>query len=93
MEALLKSTRYVPALRKLRGIASVHVLEKPKITRLLQRLKEICREEGLSVDTKVLTALCELTEGDIRSCLNTLQVTSMGSSLPFESLFAAKRQL
>eukprot|EP00741_Cyanophora_paradoxa_P008476 tig00001333_g8201.t1 len=64
---------YVPALRPLRMEAQVFHFRRPPVSRLARRLKLICQAEGLSVDTRALTALCELTECDVRTCLNTLQ--------------------
>ena len=49
-------------------------MTKPATPRLVARLKEICREEGLQADMKAMVALIEMTDADIRSCLNTLQV-------------------
>ena len=49
-------------------------MTKPTLPRLIARLKDICRQEGLQADMKALVALIELTDADIRSCLNTLQV-------------------
>ncbi|KAF7726259.1 hypothetical protein EC973_008969 [Apophysomyces ossiformis] len=37
-------------------------------------LQEICENEGLRSDLKTLSALSETMNGDIRSCLNTLQL-------------------
>jgi len=65
--------QYAPALRKLRAVALVFKIEKPKTGRLATRLGEICAAEGLQADPSSLTALCELADNDIRSCLNTLQ--------------------
>ena len=52
-------------------------MTKPTLPRLIARLKDICRQEGLQADMKALVALIELTDADIRSCLNTLQVGSV----------------
>jgi DNA polymerase III delta prime subunit len=52
-------------------------------------LKEICVAEGLNTDTRTLMALIDLTQGDIRSCINSLQYAccfrsfSVGYSLAF----------
>ena len=35
---------------------------------------QIAREERLKTDLTTLLALCEKTDNDIRSCVNTLQV-------------------
>lgn len=47
---------------------------KPASQFLVARLREICDRERLTADLRVLTALVDLTGGDVRSCLNTLQV-------------------
>lgn len=48
---------------------------------LVKRLKTICDEEGLGADSKNLTMLTELAEGDLRSCLNTLQFIKRRSTV------------
>ena len=35
---------------------------------------QISRVQGMKADTGTLMALCEKTDNDIRSCINTLQV-------------------
>eukprot|EP00112_Aurelia_sp_Birch-Aquarium-sp1_P012693 Seg2672.7 transcript_id=Seg2672.7/GoldUCD/mRNA.D3Y31 product="Chromosome transmission fidelity protein 18-like" protein_id=Seg2672.7/GoldUCD/D3Y31 len=64
---------YVPALRQLRQIALT--LSVPQITpaRLAQRLVEISRKQKMRADMACLLALCDKSENDIRSCINTLQ--------------------
>ncbi|KAJ3415604.1 Chromosome transmission fidelity protein 18 [Chytridiales sp. JEL 0842] len=64
---------YAPVLRPLRAVAQVYVFRTPPLRLLAQRLTEICRWEGLQADFRAIMGLCELTDGDIRSCLNTLQ--------------------
>ena len=46
----------------------------PTNAHIIKRLRSICDNEGLKTDSKSLTTLVEVAEGDIRSCLNTLQV-------------------
>ena len=46
----------------------------PTSAHLTKRLRAICDIEGLKADNKTLTTLVEVAEGDMRSCLNTLQV-------------------
>ncbi|VDP99903.1 unnamed protein product [Trichobilharzia regenti] len=48
---------------------------------LISRLDIITKAEGLSVDKMTLTHLVEMSDRDIRSCLNTLQV---GESIFFQ---------
>uniref|UniRef100_A0A6Q2WY47 AAA+ ATPase domain-containing protein n=1 Tax=Esox lucius TaxID=8010 RepID=A0A6Q2WY47_ESOLU len=69
---------YVPALRPLRQQAFLLNFPQTQPARLSQRLAEISRAQGMKVDTGTLMALCEKTDNDIRSCINTLQV-SIGS--------------
>ena len=66
--------RYATALRPLRPFARVIRFRKPQAQFLVKRLREICDRETLVADMRVLTALVEVTTGDVRSCLNTLQV-------------------
>ncbi|XP_043944875.1 chromosome transmission fidelity protein 18 homolog [Protopterus annectens] len=65
--------QYVPALRQLRQQAFLLNFPQTLPSRLVQRLYEISRKQGMKADTGTLTALCEKTENDIRSCINTLQ--------------------
>jgi chromosome transmission fidelity protein 18 len=44
---------------------------------LVKRLRDICEREGLEADLRVLTQLVEMTSGDVRSCLNTLQASPL----------------
>ncbi|XP_065110325.1 chromosome transmission fidelity protein 18 homolog [Paramisgurnus dabryanus] len=64
---------YVPALRPLRQQAFLLTFPQTLPSRLAQRLTEITRRQGMKADTGTLMALCEKTDNDIRSCINTLQ--------------------
>ncbi|KAJ6838515.1 chromosome transmission fidelity protein 18-like protein [Iris pallida] len=64
---------YAPALRSLRQVAKVHTFVQPTTSRVVNRLKYICKKEGFKTNSISLSALAEYTECDIRSCLNTLQ--------------------
>jgi len=66
--------RYATSLRPLRPYARIIRFKKPQAQFLVKRLREICEREGLEADLRVLTQLVEMTSGDVRSCLNTLQV-------------------
>uniref|UniRef100_A0A8C0JA05 Chromosome transmission fidelity factor 18 n=1 Tax=Chelonoidis abingdonii TaxID=106734 RepID=A0A8C0JA05_CHEAB len=61
--------QYVPSLRQLRQQAFLLNFPQTAPSRLVQRLYE----QGMKADTGALTVLCEKTENDIRSCINTLQ--------------------
>ncbi|KAK4688524.1 chromosome transmission fidelity protein 18, partial [Tremellales sp. Uapishka_1] len=64
---------YAPSLRPLRPFARIIRFKKPQSQFLVKRLREICDRESLEADLRVLTTLVEVTKGDVRSCLNTLQ--------------------
>ncbi|XP_068445320.1 chromosome transmission fidelity protein 18 homolog [Clinocottus analis] len=64
---------YVPALRPLKLQAFLLVFPQTQPSRLTQRLGEISLQQGMKVDTGTLLSLCEKTDNDIRSCINTLQ--------------------
>ncbi|KAK9540637.1 hypothetical protein VZT92_003077 [Zoarces viviparus] len=64
---------YVPALRPLKQQAFLLVFPQTQPSRLTQRLGEISLEQGMKVDSGTLMSLCEKTDNDIRSCINTLQ--------------------
>lgn len=66
--------RYAPVLRPLRPLARIVRFTAPAHNSLITRLRSICEGENLSTDTKSLTALVNVAEGDMRNCLNTLQV-------------------
>lgn len=65
---------YASSLAKLRQIARIVRFNKTNDYRLVKRLLEICELEGLKAQSRALTTLVGLTQGDLRGCLNTLQV-------------------
>ncbi|DBA00834.1 TPA: hypothetical protein N0F65_008477 [Lagenidium giganteum] len=65
--------QYAAVLRPLRKLAKIFVLDTPNQQRLISRLKVICRQEGLKVNTGVLAELCTAGVNDIRYCVNVLQ--------------------
>ncbi|XP_034044830.1 chromosome transmission fidelity protein 18 homolog [Thalassophryne amazonica] len=64
---------YAPALRPLRQQAFLLAFPQTQPSRLAQRLAEISLQQGIKTDTGTLMSLCEKTDNDIRSCINTLQ--------------------
>ncbi|GAA6060295.1 hypothetical protein JCM10212_002936 [Sporobolomyces blumeae] len=64
---------YAPVLRPLRALAKIIRFSPPTNTMLTKRLRTICQAEGMKAENKHLTLLVETAEGDLRSCLNTLQ--------------------
>lgn len=65
--------QYVPSLRQLRQNAMVITFPQTEPAKLASRLFEVTKRESLKADMNSLLALCEKTDNDIRSCLNTLQ--------------------
>ncbi|KAM0788007.1 hypothetical protein ACM66B_006207 [Microbotryomycetes sp. NB124-2] len=76
---------YAPTLRPLRPLAKVIRFNAPTNAMLVTRLRDICDDEGLRADAKNLMLLAEVAEGDLRSCLNTLQFIKRRSSVVDEA--------
>eukprot|EP01135_Chromosphaera_perkinsii_P003049 Nk52_evm31s233 gene=Nk52_evmTU31s233 len=62
-----------PAVKPLKTISASFLFQTTNPVRLTSRLREICVKEGLKIDNQALNLLCQMTEFDIRSSLNTLQ--------------------
>ncbi|KAI8323084.1 hypothetical protein GQ54DRAFT_297026 [Martensiomyces pterosporus] len=78
---------YAPVLRPLRQIAQCYQVNAPTSARLARRLEEVCEREGVAADSWSLLELAKQNEGDIRSCLNSLQIISAhAKTLSSESL-------
>ncbi|XP_074648288.1 chromosome transmission fidelity protein 18 homolog [Tubulanus polymorphus] len=65
--------QYTPALRELRQVSLILQFPPTLATRLAGRLLDISRHVKLKTDLTTLLALCEKTDNDIRSCVNTIQ--------------------
>ena len=65
---------YSSALTKLRQHARIIRFNRPADIYVTKRLRHICDFEGLRADSRALTTLVGLARGDMRCCLNTLQV-------------------
>lgn len=63
-------------------MARIIRFRKPQAQFLVKRLRDICERETLVADARVLGGLVELTKGDVRSCLNTLQVGELSARRP-----------
>lgn len=64
---------YAPSLRELRQYAEVVNYTGVNTRTVVTRLREICREEGILLNTDVLESVAEATQGDLRASLNTIQ--------------------
>lgn len=69
------------SLAKLRPHALQIRFSKPADIHTVKRLREICEMEGLKADARALTTLVGIAKGDLRGCLNTLQVRQRMSHL------------
>jgi chromosome transmission fidelity protein 18 len=76
--------RFASVLRPLRSVALILQMEPVTVNNLVQRLKEICILEGVEVENRALISLAEMTNCDLRTCINTLQASS---SFVFIDLF------
>ncbi|KAJ3324782.1 hypothetical protein HDV06_006090 [Boothiomyces sp. JEL0866] len=71
---------FAPVLRPLRMIAQVYTFKPPLYLSLAKRLLEICNWEGLKASLQTMLTLCEMTQGDMRSSINTLQFIKQNTS-------------
>ncbi|GAA5854527.1 hypothetical protein JCM9279_000830 [Rhodotorula babjevae] len=76
---------YAPTLRPLRPLAKIVRFSPPTSAMLTKRLRTICDSEELSTESKHLSLLVDTAEGDLRSCLNTLQFIKRNGSVVDES--------
>ncbi|KAH9930626.1 P-loop containing nucleoside triphosphate hydrolase protein [Fomitopsis serialis] len=65
---------YANSLRDLRTSARVVRFSRPNDIYLVRRLREICEIEGMRAESRALTALVGIAQGDLRGCLNMLQL-------------------
>ncbi|KAI8084232.1 P-loop containing nucleoside triphosphate hydrolase protein [Gilbertella persicaria] len=72
---------YAPVLRPLRMIAHSIQFKKVPMMSIAKRLQDICENEGLESDLRTLSLLSETADGDLRSCLNTLQLIRSKSTM------------
>jgi len=84
---------YSKVLRPLRVSPLVECLEYKCVDQsvLISRLKFIMKSEKFAIDSRVLHRICELTQNDIRSALNTLQLMkdSLNTSSGNEAVWSA----
>ena len=62
------------SLAKLRPLARLIRFTRPADIHVVKRLRDICDIEGLRTDSRALSTLVGIALGDLRGCLNTLQV-------------------
>ena len=65
---------YASSLAKLRPLARVVRFTRPADIHVVKRLRDVCDAEGLGADSRALSTLVGIAFGDLRACLNTLQV-------------------
>ena len=64
---------YKRSLKYLRDLSTVLILDPPKQMRLAEKLKWICQQESVKIESLAIDRLISLCEGDVHSCLNQLQ--------------------
>ncbi|QRV99755.1 AAA family ATPase [Ceratobasidium sp. AG-Ba] len=64
---------YAPSLARLRPVARIIRFRKVQPALLANRLRDICHNQDLRADTRALTTLVTISQGDMRACINTLQ--------------------
>ncbi|CEP60908.1 Ctf18p LALA0_S02e02432g [Lachancea lanzarotensis] len=64
---------YASALEKLRPHCEIIHFQRPSENAVVERLYHVSKKENLSMDKKQLKELTELSQGDVRNCLNNLQ--------------------
>lgn len=62
------------SLAKLRPLARQLRFSRPADLMIVRRLREVCEIEGLKADSRALSTLVGVAQGDLRGCLNALQV-------------------
>eukprot|EP00960_Hanusia_phi_P039536 753931-Hanusia_phi.AAC.3 len=67
---------YASSLRAIKTIANIVKFAHPDEQKMISRLQTICRAEAFSIDRQALSMVYEMHNGDIRSCLNALQMLS-----------------
>lgn len=65
------------ALAKLRPLANQIRFQRPADVHTVKRLREVCEMEGLKADSRAISALVGVANGDLRGCLNALQVSAL----------------
>ncbi|KAI0243963.1 Chromosome transmission fidelity protein 18 [Massospora cicadina] len=65
--------QFAPALRQLRPHCQIFAFKRLPTAHTVEHLKEVCAQEGITVSSNTLTTLSELTAGDLRSAINSLQ--------------------
>ncbi|KAJ1798335.1 Chromosome transmission fidelity protein 18 [Coemansia sp. RSA 2399] len=65
---------YAQALRPLRAMALSYHVHAPTPARLAKRLAQVCEAEGVTADSWALVELADQNAGDVRACLNALQL-------------------
>jgi len=64
----------VKGLRDLRGKAIVVHFNSLQEDRVVKRLKEITDDEGVYIETDILTRICQMSNNDVRSAVGILEI-------------------
>ncbi|KAI0318836.1 P-loop containing nucleoside triphosphate hydrolase protein [Amylostereum chailletii] len=80
---------YASSLARLRPLAKIVRFSRPSDVHLVKRLREICDTEDLSAETRALSTLVGVAQGDLRGCLNTLQFIKGRNQIVTETIVRA----
>ncbi len=75
---LTSNNPYDPKLRTLRTYCILVHFTKIPVWDMERRLRHICEKEGIKTGKEVLRRLASLSEGDLRSATNDLEIVSRG---------------
>lgn len=75
---------YAPVLEKLKPFCEIVAFRRPADSSLADRLDTICRVEGLKMSSQHIKDLIELSQGDVRNCVNNLQFLASEQKLEFD---------
>ena len=75
---LITNDPWLPKLRSLRNYCTLVTFAKVRSPSIEKRLKEICKQEGVSFDDKVIKNLARWSQGDLRSAISDLQTIAEG---------------
>ncbi|SCU94754.1 LADA_0G10946g1_1 [Lachancea dasiensis] len=67
---------YASALEKLRPHCEIVTFQRPSESAIIERLFHVSKKERIPLTKKALKELTDLSQGDVRSCLNNMQFMS-----------------
>ncbi|MCD6235703.1 MAG: replication factor C large subunit [Thaumarchaeota archaeon] len=84
--ALIANNPWDPKLASIRDRCLMLEFRRLRKSEVIARLREIAKSEGIQVSDKVLQALAERSEGDLRSAINDFQAITGGRKVVDEKV-------